>query len=588
MSLNSPLRSFLSSDRFKTSLVVVAILTTSLAAMSSNCADPDLWGHVEYGREVLRDRSLPSTATWTFAAAGAEWVNHENIAELLLSWTVDTFGPGGLPWMKLSIATSILLMMLYSARRSGAGWWSIAIVCTLVASNIQFHWHYRPQILTYLSLALLLTLWQCIFGNLQYTNELISDLQRRIKWLWLLPLLMCFWANSHGGFAAGIAIVGVYHFMVCLQILRATTLRYRNLLIQISVITLASIAATLVNPYGTTLWKFMLDALRLPRPEIADWAPLELFGQEAVRFWCLIAVVGMSLILDRGRRELTHLVLIALLLWQGMSHCRHLSIFAIVCGFWIPRHLHHVCEIAAGSLRRMQPATISSSTTMQSRPRLASSIVMSLLVIVNVLRIAPDLQPVHVERAEYPISAMQFMHDQQLTGNVVVTFNWAQYAIGCFAATDASSGQSRVAVDGRFETCYPREITDIYFDFWLGTADPKQRYRSPKSGDFNPARALTFGQPDLVLIARDQLPSARVMSQHQNDWTLLYQDSLAQLWGKRSKYDDSSNSSFVPPSRRQISDTPQLGTVRWPAYPVRQSLHDRMTSGSPSDAELSM
>ena len=332
----------------------------------------------------------------------------------------------------------------------------------------------------------------------------------------------------------------------------------------------------------------MLDALQLPRPEIADWAPLELFGNEAVRFWCLLAVVGLGLIPDRGRRDLAQVVLIALLLWQGMSHCRHLSIFAIVCGFWIPRHLHHVYEIAARSLRRMQPPAITLSATVQSQPTLASSLAMTLLVAINLVRLAPSLQPVQVERTEYPVSAMQFMQDRTLTGNVIVTFNWAQYAIGCFAANNSTNTQSLVAVDGRFETCYPREITDIYFDFWFGTTDPKQRFRSPKSADIDPSRALTYCQPDLVLIAREQLPSVRVMAEHQNDWTLLYQDSLSQLWGRQSKYDDTSSAGFLPANQRQIGETEQFGTITWPAYPVRRSLHDRMTSGPPSDAELSM
>ena len=95
----------------------VVILIAGLATMTTNCADPDLWGHVQYGREVIRDGVLPRTATWTYAAEGAPCVNHENIAELMLAWTVDRFGPSGLPWMKLTIAAVILSLLMFSARR---------------------------------------------------------------------------------------------------------------------------------------------------------------------------------------------------------------------------------------------------------------------------------------------------------------------------------------------------------------------------------------------------------------------------------------------------------------------------------------
>ena len=137
------------------------------------------------------------------------------------------------------------------------------------------------------------------------------------------------------------------------------------------------------------------------------------------------------------------------------------------------------------------------------------------------------------------------MQDHNLHGKVVVTFNWAQYAIGCFAEEQNPARQSRVAVDGRFETCYPREITDIYFDFWLGTDDPQFRYRSPTASAFNPARALEFHAPHLVLLSREQAPSVREMQRHTGEWCLLYQDALAQLWGRSSIY-EMSCVGFIP------------------------------------------
>jgi hypothetical protein len=70
---------------------------------------------VQYGREVLRDGTFPRTTTWSFAAEGAQWVNHGNIAELLLAWTVDSFGMLGLPAMKLVLAIIILGLMMWTA-----------------------------------------------------------------------------------------------------------------------------------------------------------------------------------------------------------------------------------------------------------------------------------------------------------------------------------------------------------------------------------------------------------------------------------------------------------------------------------------
>ena len=135
-----------------------------------------------------------------------------------------------------------------------------------------------------------------------------------------------------------------------------------------------------------------------------------------------------------------------------------------------------------------------------------------------------------------------------------------------------------LAVDGRFETCYPREITDICFDFWLGEPDPDQRYRSPLTPPFDPARVLEFQKPDLVLLSRAQGPSVRVIQDHTSTWVLLYQDSLAQLWGRRAKYDDAESPDFVPELSRHIGNDVQRGSVSWPALPVKRAEDARMAS----------
>lgn len=556
-------------------LIVPTILLIGLATISSNVSDPDLWGHVQYGREVLRDGVLPRTATWTYAAEGAPWVNHENIAELMLAWTVDTIGPAGLPWMKLAIAVTIFGLMIESARRSGAGWLPIGAMVMIVATNVQFHWHFRPQILTYMSLALLLSLWQHVFGQFDSTNsESIFATTARLRWLWLLAPLMCFWANSHGGFAAGVCIILAYHGLIGLQLIHRRGFRHRRFLLHLSIVTLAAVLATLINPYGLDLWKFMLSALTLPRPEIADWGPPQLIGMEATRLWCLIAVCVIALSAD-PRRNLAKLVILGLLLWQSLSHCRHLSIFAIVCGFWIPGSLQQLSSSLQQSFQKLQTQPKNGTT---GRFRMAALL---LMISTSLVKLLPTLGEVPVDRGEYPVSAMQFLHDHRLHGRTLVTFNWAQYAIGCFAADNSVLKNSRVAVDGRFETCYPREITDICFDFWLGTDDPRDRYRSPYAPPFSPSMALEFEMPDLVLLARDQRPSVRVMQQHQDKWTLLYQDSLAQIWGRRSQYDVAGLPTYLPPSKRRISDAPQVGSVPWPAFPssintVRDELISRV------------
>ncbi|RLT10684.1 MAG: hypothetical protein DWI22_03345 [Planctomycetota bacterium] len=588
MTLQSDPANSASTFKLRTALIIAAILSVGVGAMTTNCADPDLWGHVQYGREVLRDGALPQTTTWSFAAEGAQWVNHENIAELLLAWTVNTYGVRGLPAIKLILAIVILGLMIWTARRGACGWLAIGITVLLGASNLQFHWHFRPQILSYVSLAMMLAIWQHAFHcpGASFAAIELPVFGRQMRSLWLLPPLLCFWTNSHGGFAAGMAMLIAYHGLVSLQLLLAHGRRAAGLVGLLLLVTIASGMATLVNPYGLTLWKFMLAALMLPRPEIADWGPLELWTYESLRFWMLLitAIGGFTFVMRQQRRTiltsqfLSQAILMMLLLWQGISHCRHLAIVAIVCGFFVPTALQPLLTFATAGFQRRAADLVQTNAATHGRYPFLVSGVLTTILIFNVVRLAPQLTDVSVDRAEFPVAAMQFMHDQNLHGKVVVTFNWAQYAIGCFAEEHDFARQSRVAVDGRFETCYPREITDIYFDFWLGTNDPKQRYRSPQTPAFDPARALEFHAPDLILLSRGQGPSVREMQRHSDDWVLLYQDSMAQLWGRQSIYNVRTSSQFLAASYRHVTDDLQTGSVSWPALPVGRMRHQQLAS----------
>ncbi|HAY78968.1 MAG TPA: hypothetical protein DCY79_04105, partial [Planctomycetaceae bacterium] len=68
--------------------IFVATLMVCAIALAPNVADVDLWGHVQYGRDLLRD-GLPATTTYSFTAEGYRWINHENLSEILLAVGAD-------------------------------------------------------------------------------------------------------------------------------------------------------------------------------------------------------------------------------------------------------------------------------------------------------------------------------------------------------------------------------------------------------------------------------------------------------------------------------------------------------------------
>ena len=105
----------------------------------------------------------------------------------------------------------------------------------------------------------------------------------------------------------------------------------------------------------------------------------------------------------------------------------------------------------------------------------------------------------------------------------------------------------------------------MHFDFLYGTEHLANRYRSSNSGAIDPFAVLEYGQPDLALVRRQGEIAADVLRQSSHDWTLLYQDGLAEVWGRKSRFDDPESRDYLPTDERKISDVMPEGIVSWPA-----------------------
>ena len=540
---------------------LTAILLGGLLVMSRSKADPDLWGHVQYGKEVIQDGHLHPTTTWSYAVQNYRWINHENFAELMLAVADNAGGQTGLLLLK-SVLTLILLgLPLWYAVRRGAGLLTCMAVTCIVAFGISFHWLIRPHMLSYVCAAGLICL--LTVGVPGVVARRPDNFSGR-RWLWSIPALMCFWTNSHGGYVAGMAILAVWLGLDAIDLFVnsnpqfAGTVRHHTLLLG------ACCAACMVNPYGLELHTWMLSSLGRPRPEISEWAPLSVFSIQSLPFWLIALVTALCLARTDQPRRWPGFVLMGLLAWQALSHHRHLPFLAIMASFVLTSHIESLVRQFTKS--RTQRTTAQSATAPDSGRHTFDLAAGGITVVLITTLLVPRLTRLHVDRSFYPVTAMQYMADHQLSGRTLVTFNWAQYALAVFANTDP---ESRIAVDGRFRTCYPQSIIDMYFDLILGDSPITERYREAASGPFDSARALEYRSPDLVLLERTRHPEATAVIRSAGDWCLLYQDSVAELWGRASRFGNPSSPYWLPESSRHISDDLQDGSTAWPAYPVR-------------------
>lgn len=544
-------------------MAFVVLALAGLVFLSNNVADPDLWGHVQFGRDVLQSGEIKSTTTYSYTAEGYRWVNHENLSELILAFTYDNVGLVGLIAGKFLLAIFILFLIVVVARSRGVGWGVLGAACFLVAANLESFWHFRPQIASFVFCAMMLAVFEYCFHDWQAKEAGVSELFRsRFKWLWSVPLILFLWANSHGGFVAGLAIVGTYLTGRIVELIWARNPGALGWSVRLAMVGVAGVLATFVNPYSFGLHEWLLSSLGQPRPEIQDWLPIDWFSTSGTRFAMMVSASVVALWMTRRHVDRTQVLVLLLVGWQACSHVRHIAFFALLFAFWMPVHLQDLLTRVA----EMWPQCRTQATRKKSnglRSLVFGAVVAGLLAVIGF-----RLSDVPVDKANYPVEAFEFIANNELDGRMVVTYNWAQYVIGAFGGEHEKLPTCPVSFDGRFRTCYSQSVVDMNFDFIIHEVGPRVRYRSSDSGPVDPERVLEFGAPDLVLISRRQLPAIETMGSLRDDWCLLYQDKVAQLWGRKSRFDDPLGIDFLPESDRRISEREQKGTVTWPAFPT--------------------
>jgi len=533
-------------ERLLLQLALLVLVLAAVWALSLNLVDPDLWGHVRYGQDLLSTGQLPKTATHTFTAADNPWINHENLAELSFATGYRYLGTGGLLIAKSLAGLGILLAMVWVARRQGVHPFAAWIAMLLVAANLHPFFLLRPQLFSFALCTLVMLLLEIAFRDWQKKQTL------RWRPLALLPFVFALWANTHGAFIAGLCIVSVYllgrtaelYTQKHLSRSRKATVLKATILIGT---TLACLTATLANPYGAKLHHWLLQSLSQPRPEITEWAAPSL---QHIVFWpwiALLATAALSLLFTHQRRDWLQITILALVAWQSALHMRHIAFLALLCGFWLPVHL--------------QSAVSRVRFNFTFSPWFRRSAMVVLLLCIGGLSFAinQQIKTFPVSRNAYPLDAVQFMVDRGLQGKLVVSFNWAQYAVAALAP------DVQVGFDGRFRTCYPQEVVDMHFDFLLGEFGG-QRSRSLNSGPIDPDRVLEHGSPDLVLLDRRYINAVNTMQQNPN-WVLLFRDRVAEIWGRSQRYNDPHSEHFFATALRVQDPRPRNGTVPWPALP---------------------
>jgi len=266
-------------------------------------------------------------------------------------------------------------------------------------------------------------------------------------------------------------------------------------------IVVASLLATLLNPYGAALPLFLLRTGTVPRPEISEWQPVEVTSVLGAIYLALGALSLAALWYSRRPKLLGMLAVYAVVAVAPISAVRHLSLYSLAFTLVIGDHL-------ASAWGRWRGGPHRSAGCPSPRFTLVLAAVSLIGTALLLLRSGPRLSCMELPVGYYPPRAVAIVTAAVPQGNMAVHFNWGEYAIWQLGP------DVRVSMDGRRETVYAEPAYEAYNRFVTGKRDWEQMLRE------HPTDVALVRRVDAVYNLLDLHPR----------WELVYQDDLSAIF----------------------------------------------------------
>ena len=453
---------------------------------SYTLADSDLWGHIRFGQDILRARSIIQTDSYSYRTQGQTWINHEWLSEVIYAAIYNWSGQRGLIFSKVVIALLIIGLCYAHLRDRGLGPWRSVILLVALSLSLRMGMAtVRPQLFTYILFLTLVVIIERAKAGWSYS-------------LSVLPVLFALWVNLHGGVLAGVGFLGIWIVARIVKAAREVTapaIRRLGAVAGLGLLGLACGCALLLNPHGAELILFLLRTASGPRHDIQEWNPLVLRSQEGYYYLGLLAVGISSLVMSSRPRKPEAVLLLSVAALVPLLARRHYPLFALTLVILAGEHIADSWE------RLLRNARLDFARNLIIE--VAGLALTSTLIVLSLPRLGCILlEPV------YPARAVALLKEANVRGNLAVYYDWGEFVLWHLGP------EVKVSIDGRRETVYSAKSYWQTIDFQRGT------------GDWDALLKTTV--TDLVLVPRRSATSN--LLSRTSGWLRPYEDTFCSLF----------------------------------------------------------
>ncbi len=399
--------------------------------------DGDLWGKLAIGAYVWHFGTVPDHDLYAFTPVLPHYIEHEWGAGTIFFGILKCFGPTGLMWLKIGLAFGAVLAALAAGRKQNCAWETLLLLAIPATACILLG--YVPVVRSH-------AFTYCFFA---VTLLGLEELRTGKKWpLFVLPPMFLLWSNVHGGFLAGLGAIGVYTGFALL-----TRTHFKVFLLT----ALFSGAVTFVNIYGLKYWAYLIPAVLMKRPGIAEWQPLPFLANDVFNSFRILFLL-VAIILAAGWRRvdrknwpgLAMLAITALLAWRSRRHAPFFGVAALAfAGPFLQAGLARLPEILPSRLKHT------------FKPAITVTVIYGgIAMLVATASLPAASLDVLAPVGHDPVREVDILSRAHATGNLATPFGW-----GCYCAWRLAPN-IKISMDGRYETTFPQSTFDLNNQFY--------------------------------------------------------------------------------------------------------------------------
>lgn len=478
---------------------IAACLLLACGLLVQPVADPDVFIHLRDGRYLLEHGFQVDREPFSYTASDKPF---ETVEWLFRTCAYGVWRAGGLNlliFLKSLALTAALFLLGRLLYRRWPNYGGVTALLALGAlAPLARFFPERPYVVTYLLLPLVL-LW---LEDLRAAPPgRMAAAHRR---LWLLPLLVVPWANLHPGFLVVFGLLGAQGAEdAWLAWGRRKDAAAANRLRTVAAVSLAAVAAGMINPMGFGLYTFsfgMMGSREFMR-FILEWAPPTLAGEPV--FFGLLALAWLALAANWRRARLADLLVLAVFSYMGVSSYRNIPLFVIAA---LPG--------LAGNLADLRKTWFPKATFPAAwRTRaLWGSALLALLLLAAAGASGWALRGGMLP-GFYPEGGLRWLSARPFRGRLLTHDIWSGYTGW------ATHGTIKIFMDGRLPTFGERLYADYRKMIW---GDPRECL--PLLDRYRIEGVLVSPKNDLRLFQR---------LWESGEWSLVYWDDVCLFYARR-------------------------------------------------------